>query len=158
MSNLFVKQTEEVEIKGFLYFDPFYPLSFTMDTKEAVKDHINKINEALQGNPDDPNSDNTKKVDFKEDCIYELDLLFRKPNHADITIMQSDCTTVTEGSAHIDLYRYNDLRFRTLLKKWNFLDEEGNKMPLNNDSINKIHPSVYNELILRMNLKIPLYL
>ena len=47
----------------------------------------------------------------------------------------------------IDPLKYRDLKLKTCLKKWDVKDEKGNEVPVNDDVVDSLDPTVAHELL-----------
>ena len=73
---------------------------------------------------------------------------FKRPNWQETRIVSSASVLVdaNTGKAIIDPFKYMDLRLKLLLKDWTLKDQEGNKLPITYDNIDKLHPLLVQHL------------
>ena len=78
---------------------------------------------------------------------------FKRPNWSEIQKMMSACVIcdASTGRAIMDPYKFMDIKVKTLLRDWTLKDEEGNKMPLVEDTLSNMEPSVVQYLFDEMN-------
>lgn len=83
--------------------------------------------------------------------LKELNTTWKIPTWEEQTTLLRLCTVYDnkDGSitARLDFLRLDDLVLKTYLKGWDFKDEQGNPVPVDQDVINKLNPTVARELI-----------
>ena len=77
------------------------------------------------------------------EVVEQVDFTFRKPSYADsnIIIRNSDIKAGGE-EMQINVQVFQEQILRALLIDWTIKNEEGNRVPVNNVSINNLLPSV----------------
>lgn len=77
--------------------------------------------------------------------------LFRRPNWADMKAINSGAMTVdATGKPNLDIYRFMDMKIRTLLKDWSLMANPENKLQITQANINKLHPDLLPYLFSKM--------
>jgi len=72
---------------------------------------------------------------------------FRWPNWADTKTMLAGSVMVDEnGGVAVDPFKFMDGKVRTLLKDWTLTNPKGDKYPVNNMNIDKLHPALFEYL------------
>ena len=77
---------------------------------------------------------------------------FKQPSWANTRGILSACVIVDaeSGRAIIDPYKMMDLRFKVLIKDWS-ITENGQKVPATMENVDKLHPSLVQEVYNRLN-------
>lgn len=167
--SLFVKESDSIKIKYFIYFDVENNIVFSRNTEEELKAAFDRLKDALEKATTELSLDSEKpedkkelgigmNVDYNKSLVHPIELLIRRPNHYDITTMLSESTRSIDGSLGVDIHAYNDMRLRRLLVDWSLKDEGGNKIPITTKSLDDLNQLVYQTIIEQINSKIPLYL
>lgn len=167
--SLFVKESDSIKIKYFIYFDVENNIVFPRNTEEELKAAFDRLKDILEKSNTELSLDSEKpedkkelsigmNVDYNKAFVHPIELLIRRPNHYDITTMLSESTRSIDGSLGVDIHAYNDLRLRRLLVDWSLKDESGNKIPITTKSLDDLNQLVYQTIIEQINAKIPLYL
>jgi hypothetical protein len=71
-----------------------------------------------------------------------LEFVFRKPNHKDVNTICKASLSTSDVEVRIDILKLQDNTLRNLLISWNLTDSEGNPTQVNQESINRMHPSI----------------
>ena len=96
-------------------------------------------------------ADGRLKFEETEGAKHET-FVFRRPSWLDTRVILSTCVIVDAGSgrAIVDPYKMMDSRFKILIKDWS-ITENGQKVPATMESVNKLHPSLVQEVYDRLN-------
>lgn len=77
--------------------------------------------------------------------------VFRRPNWSDTKNINSTALVLdASGSPKLDLYRYMDLKVKTLLKDWSLKSSLGEKLPVTASNMNKLHPDLFQHLFTKL--------
>lgn len=95
--------------------------------------------------------DNAEGVKVPEGAETET-FVFRKPNWLDIRNINSAAMSLDGATTKpsIDMFRYMDLKVKTLLKDWTLKDANGAKVQVNVAAINKLHPDLVPHLFAKL--------
>ena len=124
MNNLFVKDEDEIKVEilvaqtkeGYIY----------CEAKKDKKDLEKLINN-----------------DELEGKIEEYIIIFKKPNFKDMSEISNNMVNVnSENGVNFNLVGVRMAKIKNLLKKWDFKDDEGNEIPINNENIDKLNPII----------------
>lgn len=74
--------------------------------------------------------------------------IFRQPTWVDIKNINSTAVIVdpSSGKPSMDLFRYMDLKIKTLLKEWSLKNDAGEKLQVSASNINKLSPDLVQHL------------
>jgi hypothetical protein len=78
--------------------------------------------------------------------VEEADFFFRVPKWGDTRKIMSAASAVREDGMVLDPYKFIDARIKFLLKDWTLTDEKGKKVPVNEQTIERLPPHVVNYL------------
>ena len=124
MNNLFVKDEDEIKIEilvaqtkeGYIY----------CEAKKDKKDLEKLINN-----------------DELEGKIEEYTVIFKKPNFKDMSEISNNMVNVnSENGVNFNLLGVRMSKMKKLLKKWDFKDNEGKEIPVNDENIDKLNPII----------------
>ncbi|MHA2279295.1 MAG: hypothetical protein ACXAC5_00180 [Promethearchaeota archaeon] len=75
--------------------------------------------------------------------VEKVEFSFRKPNYADSNVIIRNSNFKTEGEeTSLNVSAFQEQVLRSLLIDWDMKDEDEQKIPVNNVSINNLIPSV----------------
>lgn len=85
-------------------------------------------------------SDNDMPADTEPTAIK---VVFRKPTNKDaVMLSSSSIKTNLEGNVQIDITKMQDYVMRNLIVSWNLKDENDQLVTVNQDSIDKLNPTL----------------
>lgn len=117
MNNLFVKETDEIIAKIYVYQDENGQL-FVNENKNVI----------LKSAKD-------------EEGIEELVFVFRCPNFKDTVELGNEIRADEKGfNLNRRQIRYN--KFMRLIKSWNLKDENGSSVDISAETVDSLHPSI----------------
>jgi len=82
--------------------------------------------------------------DVAQETIKKHEVIFRKPNFKDNTNILSKAIKVESGNIVVDPVMLKYVRFVTLLKDWDLIDDDGMPMSPNSTSVDKLDSDVAN--------------
>jgi hypothetical protein len=134
MVNLFVNEKDLINIKVFIGVDMERQVPIAnVDKEELIK---------------------TEGV--KEDTIAEFNIKFKKPSYKTQTDIASKSFIVDhiQNTAKYDAAKSRYEMFRTLIKDWDFTDENGEKVEVTDEAIEQLHPNIATVIVSALEEKI----
>ena len=83
---------------------------------------------------------NNGNVDIDWTKVENYEVVCKYPSFANSNTIASNSVTIVDGKVSINVALLRYFKIRTLLKKWNFKDNEGKEIPVNIDQIERLHP------------------
>lgn len=131
MKSIFIKDDAKIEIKIFFAKDSTGEI-FVANKKEGL----------------------LEKEDIDKDSLEEHKVVFKYPNHGDMTNIFSKSVQVGIDGLSIDPVTARSNKLIYLLKDWTFVAEDGKKLPVTSENINNLHPVLADFILVEFEEKI----
>lgn len=125
--NIFVKDNDVIKI----------PVCICPSKKDRSSLYIDTTKEELEKQE----NDDINFEDMKTNNVY-----FRFPNYADSTKILEDSVFSNGEEVKINVSAARRVKLTTLLRDWDFVDDNGDKIEANTDNLYKMNPIVANFL------------
>lgn len=88
----------------------------------------------------------TAQASFSQ-VIESLNTVWKRMTWKEQNTIFAQSLRVVGGESEIDALKYRELKLKTLLKKWDAKDENGNPYPLTAETLDNLCPEVASELL-----------
>ena len=90
-------------------------------------------------------------ADFDWEKMEEHTASFKYPDFDDMTAIMEDTINATGANVEVDILKMRSAKMRILLRKWTLKDDDGNEIPVNQQTIGTLHPAISNYLCDRID-------
>lgn len=85
--------------------------------------------------------------DMKDETIEKHEIIFKHPNYGDSVDIYRNSVKVENGGLKIDPISLRFNKLVNLIEDWDFKDEKGKKIVVNNQNVMNLHPEMANLII-----------
>lgn len=98
------------------------------------------------------NGSDLKFYEGPQDGAESEDFWFKRPDWGDQKmIMEGTMGINSDGVPIMDPHRYQDMKFKVLLRKWSLKYEDGTAVPVSAETIDRMHPDLVGHLDKRLD-------